>query len=117
MLDDVHSITRRNDAASAPAVNVATCEQTETPRPRCLIVVARDQPDLWRHLRQSVGDVKGVDVVLDRRHGGRREYAQSWEYEQRGTERRRPAGADSWLWYRSVIIVHPEGSSPDKSHT
>ena len=90
-------------------------EQPEAPRPRYLIVVARDQPDLWRHLRQSFGELRGVDVVLDRRHGGRWQWAQSWEYEQRGMDRRRAADAASRLSHRSVMIVHPEGSSPKES--
>jgi len=94
---------------------VAASERSETPRLRYLIVVARDQPDLWRHLRQSVGEIKGVDVVLDRRHGGRRVYARSWEYEQPGMERRRAADAARWLSCRSVIIVQPESPSPATS--
>jgi hypothetical protein len=105
------------DAGSTPGVTTPASGQPETTRPRYLIVVARDQPDLWRHLRKSVGELKGVDVVLDRRHGGRWQWAQSSEYEQRGMDRRRATDADNRLSHRSVMIVHPEGSSPTTSQS
>jgi hypothetical protein len=114
VLDNVPGAAPAADPSSAPSLTTPTSEQPETTRPRYLIVVARDQPDLWRHLRKSVGELKGVDIVLDRRHGGRRQWAQSSEYEQRGTDRRRATDVASRLSHRSVIIVHPEGSSPTK---
>jgi len=80
----------------------------ETRRPRYLIVVSREQPDLWRHLRQMFTGIRGVDVVLDRRHGGRWQWAQSRAHEERGEDRRRPRSLEAGLAHRSFVIVNPE---------
>jgi len=80
----------------------------ETHRPRYLIVVSREQPDLWRHLRQLFTGIAGVDIVLDRRHGGRWQWAQSRAFEERGEDRRRPRNLDAGLSHRSFVIVNPE---------
>jgi hypothetical protein len=80
----------------------------ETHRPRYLIVVSREQPDLWRHLRQLFTGIAGVDIVLDRRHGGRWQWTQSRVYEERGDDRRRPRNLDAGLSHRSFVIVNPE---------
>lgn len=81
---------------------------TETRRPRYLIVVSREQPDLWRHLRQLFTGIDGVNIVLDRRHGGRWQWAQSRAYEERGEDRRRPRNLDAGLSHRSFVIVNPD---------
>jgi len=117
VLDNAPGAVPPTDEGSAPGTSAPTPGQPETARPRYLIVVARDQPDLWRHLRKSFGELKGVDVVLDRRHGGRWQWAQSWEYEQRGTDRRRTSDAADRLSHHSVMIVHPEGVPPAKSQS
>jgi len=80
----------------------------ETRRPRYLIVVSREQPDLCRHLRQLFTGIDGVNIVLDRRHGGRWQWAQSRAYEERGEDRRRPRNPDAGLSYRSFVIVNPD---------
>lgn len=80
----------------------------ETRRPRYLIVVSREQPDLWRHLRQLFTGIDGVNIVLDRRHGGRWQWAQSRAYEERGEDRRRPRNLDAGLSHRSFVIVNPD---------
>ncbi|MBP2670300.1 MAG: hypothetical protein H6Q87_72 [candidate division NC10 bacterium] len=80
----------------------------ETRRPRYLIVVSREQPDLWRHLRQLFTGIDGVNIVLDRRHGGRWQWAQSRAYEDRGEDRRRPRNLDAGLSHRSFVIVNPD---------
>jgi len=80
----------------------------ETRRPRYLIVVSREQPDLWRHLRQMFTGIGGVDIVLDRRHGGRWQWTQSCAYEERGEDRRRTRDLDAGLPHRSFVIVTPE---------
>lgn len=80
----------------------------QTRRPRYLIVVSREQPDLWRHLRQLFTGIDGVNIVLDRRHGGRWQWAQSRAYEERGEDRRRPRTVDAGLSHRSFVIVNPD---------
>ena len=76
-------------------------------RSRYLIIVARDQPDLWRYLTQNLAEDTGLEVVLDRRHGGRWQWTQMRQFEDRGTDRRTP-GNDADLSPRSFVIV-PRG--------
>lgn len=76
--------------------------------PRVLVVVARDQPDLWRHLTRDFLGYKHVEVVLDRRHGGRWQWTQTREMQERAIDRRRPESADADLRYRAFLIVPPQ---------
>lgn len=57
--------------------------------PRWLIVVRRDQLDLFRHLRESFDGVPEVAVILDRRHEERRQEAQPDGSPPEDPERRR----------------------------
>lgn len=74
---------------------------------RCLFIVARDQPDLWHHLRRDFAEDEEVRVILDRRRGERRKWVQTHEPERRRADRRR-ASIDRDLRYRSFIIIHEE---------
>jgi hypothetical protein len=70
-----------------------------------LIVVARDQPDLWYALaRQFTGDQK-VQVVLDRRRCERRQRVQMLELDQRGMDRRHPTCPEHDVRQRSFVII------------
>ncbi len=95
-------------ARSAEAEGPPIPATAATQRPRYLIVVSREQPDLWRHLRQMFTGIGGVDVVLDRRHAGRWQWVQSRAYEERGDDRRRPPLSDAGLSHRSFVIVQPD---------
>lgn len=102
-----------------PVLSEGSTHGTRTPsagkpeirRPRYLIVVSRDQPDLWRHLRQLFTGIAGVDIVLDRRHGGRWQWTQSRACEERGEDRRHPRTSDAGLSHRSFVIINPEESA------
>ena len=76
-------------------------------RPRYVIVVSRDQSDLWRHLRQMFTGVHGVEVVLDRRHRGRWPWTQSRGFEAREEDRRR-SRPQAGFSHRSFVVVNPE---------
>ncbi|HSB71168.1 MAG TPA: hypothetical protein VLT62_17720 [Candidatus Methylomirabilis sp.] len=76
--------------------------------PRVLVVVARDQPDLWRHLIRDFGRYKHVEVILDRRHGGRWQWTQPRELQERAIDRRRQERSDTDLRYRAFLIVAPQ---------
>ena len=102
---------------SAPGVGTAFGGRHETRRPRYLIVVSREQPDLWRHLRQLFTDIDGVNIVLDRRHGGRWQWAQSRAFEERDEDRRRPRTLDAGLSHRSFVIVSPDEATVKPSKT
>ena len=108
VVEEAAGIPAAAHGASADAGRSAITEEPATHRPRYLIVVSREQPDLWRHLRQMFTGIGGVDVVLDRRHGGRWQWAQSRGYEERGEDRRRLRNLDMGLSHRSFVIVKPE---------
>ena len=74
---------------------------------RLLFIVARDQPDLWHHLRQDFARDEEVEVLLDRRRGERRQRVQAYEPERRRADRRRQSSVDKELRYRSFVIIHP----------
>ncbi len=74
---------------------------------RCLFIVARDQPDLWHHLRRDFAEDEEVQVVLDRRRGERRRHMQLHEPDRRQGDRRR-ATIDTDLRYRSFVILHEQ---------
>ena len=74
----------------------------------CLFIVARDQPDLWDHLRKDFAEEREVRVFLDRRRGERRQRVQPLKQERRCDNRRR-ASIDTDLRYRSFVIIHEQG--------
>lgn len=74
---------------------------------RLLFVVARDQPNLWDHLRGDFANDEEVEVILDRRLEERRRRVQTLEQERRRTDRRQPH-IENDLRYRSFVIVHEQ---------
>ena len=74
---------------------------------RCLFIVARDQPDLWHHLRQDFAEDEEIQVVLDRRRGERRQHVWAHDPERRQADRRL-ASIDRDLRYRSFVILHQQ---------
>jgi hypothetical protein len=116
-LDEAPGAPLALQEGSAPAGGIPFAGRHETRRPRYLIVVSREQPDLWRHLRQLFTDIDGVNIVLDRRHGGRWQWAQSRAYEERGEDRRRPRNLDAGLSHRSFVIVSPDETTVKPTKT
>ncbi len=83
-----------------------------------LIIVARDQPDLWRYLVRQFEEHSEVRVLLDRRQWERRDRVQRCEPERRRADRRQPVNTSTDLRYRSFLIVPQwqgalESRSPD----
>ncbi|HSD51211.1 MAG TPA: hypothetical protein VLG48_07355 [Candidatus Methylomirabilis sp.] len=74
-------------------------------RVRGLIIVARDQPDLWHQLTQHFVGQNEVRVLLDRRQWERRQRLQTYGPERRKAVRRRPASIETDLRYRSFLLV------------
>lgn len=80
--------------------------------PRWLIIVRRDQRDLYRNLLDAFQDVPRVVVILDRRHGKRRreETAPSQtapERRRRDDRRAAPSGAEADLWQTAGFrLIH-----------
>ncbi len=69
---------------------------------RYLIIVRRDDPELYRHLREMVGS-GAIQVILDRR----RYRAEPTEPER---ERRRPVSVERDVARREYVIVRPESA-------
>ncbi len=107
MLDDrfskIPDLAQSGNAGSASTTLVAG--QLRTDRARYLVIVARDQPDLLRHLKQTLTEFHGVEVILDRRHGGRWQWTQSRERQDQDADRRLMANRESDLGNRSFLII------------
>jgi hypothetical protein len=72
-----------------------------------LIVVGRDQTELFAYFRWGFGQSVGVEVVLDRRLGERRGRRNGHEpaQERRKGDRRRTTGGRAELLARGFLIV------------
>ena len=77
---------------------------------RYLLLVTRNQPDLWHYLKNNLAGDEKVEVILDRRRGERRQRVQPHEPERRQADRRHHPSVDNDLTYRSLVIVRqPQG--------
>jgi hypothetical protein len=72
-----------------------------------LIVVGRDQADLFQYFRWGFGQAPGVEVIVDRRLGERRgrRKSQGSPDERRKTDRRRAAATRAELLARGFLIA------------
>lgn len=75
---------------------------------RYLIIVARDQPVLWQHLTRDFVRDRDLRVLLDRRHGERRQRVQQYELGRRTRGRRRPPRIETDVRSRQSVIVRPK---------
>ena len=80
---------------------------------RYLVVVSRNQSDLWQYLTQNFAKYKGLEFVLDRRYDGRWPWAQMPDPQEWGLDRRCPSSVDSDLRYRAFVIV-PRREGPER---
>ena len=62
---------------------------TEPPA-QYLFIVAHDRPDILTRVRERLRDDIRIEVIIDRRHGERRAFAESRIPERRRADRRRP---------------------------
>ncbi len=58
-----------------------------------MLIVAREQPQVYDHLKQLFSGVEKVQVILDRRQGERRRGNEPHEPERRQAQRRRDPGS------------------------
>ena len=75
---------------------------------RALVVVTRNQPDLWQSLTRHLAANEDVQVLLDRRQGERRQRVQTYELDRRGLDRRRPPRIENDVCSRQYVIVRPQ---------
>ncbi len=75
---------------------------------RALVVVARDQPDLWQALTRHFSASEDVHVLLDRRQWERRQRVHTYELDRRGADRRRPPSIENDVSYRQYVIARAQ---------
>jgi len=75
---------------------------------RALVVVARDQTDLWQALTRHFSTSEDVRVLLDRRLLERRQRLQTYDLDRRGVDRRRPTSIENDVSYRQYVITRPQ---------
>jgi hypothetical protein len=80
---------------------------------RGLLIVARDQLNLWLSLKDAFGDSEGVMVLLDRRQGDRRRGVQSVASDRRRVERRSLPRIEDDLSVRKYVLVRPHYRRPN----
>ena len=71
---------------------------------RFLLIVARDDPDLYKDLEHTFSTEKNMRVILDRRVGERRQNPYRHEPERRRADRRRQAEIDQKLRFIGWVI-------------
>ena len=79
---------------------------------RGLIIVARDQPDLWNALMQEFGQYQEIRVLLDRRQGERRVRNQAYAPNRRGADRRSLPRIEDDVRSRQYVLVRPHYRVP-----
>jgi len=79
---------------------------------RGLIIVARDQPDLWRTLIQEFGQSQDIRILLDRRQGERRKGNQFYAPDRRGVDRRSLPRIEDDVRSRQYVLVRPHYRAP-----
>jgi hypothetical protein len=79
---------------------------------RGLIIVSRDQPDLWEALTQEFGRSEEIQVILDRRQGERRKEERLGATDRRGADRRSISRIEDDLRFRQYVLVRPHYRTP-----
>ena len=72
-----------------------------------LIVVAREQRELWRSLVHEFKDVEQIQILLDRRHAERRTPWGPVAYDRRARDRRSLPRLEDDLQARQYVLVRP----------
>lgn len=90
---------------SAQAESLApTLPPSSFPDVQFLIVVLFKEIDLYEHLSKILTGVVGVKVIMERRHGDRRQQRRDVAVERRERERRLHRGKVSALGYTAVRL-------------
>ncbi|RPI05316.1 MAG: hypothetical protein EHM71_12790 [Zetaproteobacteria bacterium] len=79
---------------------------------RSLIIVVREQRDLWQSLLHEFKDVERIQVLLDRRYGERRTPRGPVPYDRRARERRSLLRFEDDLRARQYVLVRPHDRRP-----
>ena len=87
-------------------------DKVDTPRPRYLVIVSRDKPDLCRHLVRDFAFMEAVEVVLDRRREERRRWIQAHPEKRRRFDRRFDSSGEINLHRNGFAIVRRQEGGP-----
>ena len=79
---------------------------------RGLLIVARDQGDLYDCLQHAYGDSEAITVLLDRRQGERRRRIQPVAGERRHRDRRSLPSLEHDLRFQQYLLVRPHARRP-----
>jgi hypothetical protein len=79
---------------------------------RGLIIVARNQLDLWQTLTQEFGQSQEIRVLLDRRQGERRKDNRGYAPDRRGVDRRSLPRIEDDVYARQYVLVRPHYRVP-----
>jgi hypothetical protein len=74
---------------------------------RSLVIVAREQRELWAALAHEFKSIEEIQVVLDRRKGERRKMVQPVSQDRRAGERRTVPRLEDDLRARQYVLVRP----------
>jgi hypothetical protein len=79
---------------------------------RSLIIVARDQSELWQALTREFGQSQDIRVILDRRCGERRRTERLHTPDRRGMDRRSMPRIEDDLRARQYVLARPHYRLP-----
>jgi hypothetical protein len=79
---------------------------------RGLLIVARDQADLYDCLQHAYGDSEEVTVLFDRRQAERRRTVRPMPGERRRIDRRKPPSLAEDLRFQQYVLVRPHDRRP-----
>ena len=79
-----------------------------------LLIVARDQVDLYDCFQHAYGDGEEITILLDRRQAERRRAVQPVMGERRCRGRRRPPSIAEDLRFQQYVLVRPHSRRPQE---
>jgi hypothetical protein len=79
---------------------------------RGLLIVARDQTELWQALQHEFGDSGEMTILLDRRQEERRQGVQPVTADRRGIDRRSLPHIEDDLRLRQFVLVRQHHRRP-----
>ena len=94
-----------------PAENSSPEAQLTRTSVRARVIVAQDQPCLYRTLRVHLAANEDIEVLLDRRLWERRQRVQTYDPDRRASDRRRPMRIENDVRYRQYVIVRAQHGS------
>jgi hypothetical protein len=93
-------------------LRIAPSAESSVRTTRGLIIVSRDQPELWQALRREFGQNDEIRVILDRRYGERRSLDRGDVADRRGRDRRNMPRIEDDLRTRKYVLVRPHYRVP-----